>query len=259
MVKNTRMDTIRYKNTLLEIVTIIVVGLVYVILLPANIIEYINKVFENITLPAVAGIKDVIGYAVLIVISFVFGVLNYVIVRLVNNRINKSEAMLLLGKQQKEENKQSRNCLIADYIKDALTHICLLLVVAWIIATLLEPSRLFNAGYLILILVSMLVVLYRYLRGEDTGSKSKVIEEYEGAYKKMFAAGVYQKRVTTLEGLAVFTGNILLPLLVLLFSNSIIAEVTNIAVLWVIAAVLYGIDVLFRMHIIRYAWSETNE
>ena len=254
MAKNTEMDTIRYKNTLVDIITIIVVGLVYVALLPANIIEYINKAFGNITLPALTGIKDVLGYSVIIVISFIFGVLNYVIVRLVNSRINKSKAMLLLGKPQSKDNKQSSNSLIADYIKDALTHICLLLVVAWIIATLLEPLRLFNVGYLILILVALLVVLYRYLSGVDVGDESKAVKEYEEAYKKMFIVGVYQKRVTTLEGLTLFISNILLPLLVLLFSNSIIIEVTNCAVIWVIAAVLYGIETLFQIIIIRYVW-----
>ena len=254
MANNTEMDTIRYKNTLVEIITIIVIGLVYVALLPANIIEYINKAFGNITLPALTGIKDVLGYSVIIVISFIFGVLNYVIVRLVNSRINKSKAMLLLGKPQSKDNKQSNNSLIADYIKDALTHICLLLVVAWIIATLLEPLRLFNVGYLILILVALLVVLYRYLSGVDVGDESKAVKEYEEAYKKMFIVGVYQKRVTTLEGLTLFISNILLPLLVLLFSNSIIIEVTNCAVIWVIAAVLYGIETLFQIIIIRYVW-----
>lgn len=254
MSKNTERDVIRYKNTLVDIVTIFVVGLVYITLLPANIIEYINKAYESITLPALAGIKDVLGYAVLVVIAFVFGVLNYVIVRLVNSRIHKSQSLLLLGKPITDDNKQSRNSLIADYIKDALTHICLLLVVAWVIATLMEPLRLFNAGYLILILVALLVVLFRYLSGEETGAGSKTVEDYEEACKKMFAAGVYQKRVTTLEGLALFTSNILLPLLVLLFSNSIITEMTNSAILWVIAAVLYGIDVLFQMLIIRYVW-----
>ena len=254
MANNTEMDTIRYKNTLVEIITIIVIGLVYVALLPANIIEYINKAFGNITLPALTGIKDVLGYSVIIVISFIFGVLNYVIVRLVNSRINKSKAMLLLGKPQSKDNKQSSNSLIADYIKDALTHICLLLVVAWIIATLLEPLRLFNVGYLILILVALLVVLYRYLSGVDVGDESKAVKEYEEAYKKMFIVGVYQKRVTTLEGLTLFISNILLPLLVLLFSNSIIIEVTNCAVIWVIAAVLYGIETLFQIIIIRYVW-----
>ena len=238
----------------MEIITIIVIGLVYVALLPANIIEYINKAFGNITLPALTGIKDVLGYSVIIVISFIFGVLNYVIVRLVNSRINKSKAMLLLGKPQSKDNKQSNNSLIADYIKDALTHICLLLVVAWIIATLLEPLRLFNVGYLILILVALLVVLYRYLSGVDVGDESKAVKEYEKAYKKMFIVGVYQKRVTTLEGLTLFISNILLPLLVLLFSNSIIIEVTNCAVIWVIAAVLYGIETLFQIIIIRYVW-----
>ena len=254
MANNTEMDTIRYKNTLVEIITIIVIGLVYVALLPANIIEYINKAFGNITLPALTGIKDVLGYSVIIVISFIFGVLNYVIVRLVNSRINKSKAMLLLGKPQSKDNKQSSNSLIADYIKDALTHICLLLVVAWIIATLLEPLRLFNVGYLILILVALLVVLYRYLSGVDVWDESKAVKEYEEAYKKMFIVGVYQKRVTTLEGLTLFISNILLPLLVLLFSNSIIIEVTNCAVIWVIAAVLYGIETLFQIIIIRYVW-----
>ena len=110
--------------------------------------------------------------------------MNYVIVWLANGKINRSQALLLLGKPQSEDNKQSRNSLIANYIKDALTHICLLLVVAWVVATLLEPSRLFNAGYLVLILVALLVVLYRYLSGEDAGGESKVIEEYEEAYKK---------------------------------------------------------------------------
>lgn len=254
MTKNTEINTIRYKNTLLEIITILVVGLVYVTLLPAHIIEYINNAFANIALPALVGVKDVLGYAVLIVISFVFGVMNYVIVRLANGKTNKSQSLLLLGKPQSDENKQSRNSLIADYIKDALTHICLLLVVAWVIATLLEPSRLFNAGYLILIFVALLVVLYRYLSGEDAGGESKVIEEYEDAYKKMFAAGVLQKRVSTLEGLTLIMSNILFPLLVLLFSNSIITDVINNAVLWVIAVVLYGIDVLFQILIIRYVW-----
>lgn len=254
MTKNTEINTIRYKNTLLEIITILVVGLVYVTLLPAHIIEYINNAFANIALPALVGVKDVLGYAVLIVISFVFGVMNYVIVRLANGKTNKSQSLLLLGKPQSDENKQSRNSLIADYIKDALTHICLLLVVAWVIATLLEPSRLFNAGYLILIFVALLVVLYRYLSGEDAGGESKVIEEYEDAYKKMFAAGVLQKRVSTLEGLTLIMSNILCPLLVLLFSNSIITDVINNAVLWVIAVVLYGIDVLFQILIIRYVW-----
>ena len=252
MAKNTEMDTIRYKNTLVDIITIIVVGLVYVALLPANIIEYINKAFGNIALPALTGIKDVLGYSVIIIISFIFGVLNYVIVKLVNSRINKSKAMLLLGKLK--DNNQSRNSLIADYVKDSLTHICLLLVVAWVIATLLEPLRLFNAGYLILILVALLVVLYRYLSGVDVGDESKAVNEYEEAYKKMFVVGVYQKRVTTLEGLALFTSNILLPLLVLLFSNSIIIEVTNCAVLWVIVTVLYGVETLFQIIIIRYVW-----
>lgn len=254
MAKKTEMNTIRHKNTFVEIVTILVVGLVYVTLLPAHMIEYINNAFAYITLPALVGVKDVLGYAVLIVISFVFGVMNYVIVGLANGKINRSQALLLLGKSQSDENKQSRNSLIADYIKDALTHICLLLVVAWVIATLLEPSQLFNAGYLILILVALLVVLYRYLSGEDAGGESKVIDEYEDAYKKMYAAGVFQKRVSTLEGLALFTRNILLPLLVLLFSNSIITDVTNSAVLWVIAVVLYGIEVLFQILIIRYVW-----
>ena len=179
MAKNTGIDAFKYKNTLVEILTILVVGLVYVILLPANIIEYINNAFGSLTLPALTGIKDVLGYAVLLVISFIFGVLNYVIVRLVNSKINKSQAILLLGKPQSEENKQSRNSLIADFIKDALTHVCLLLVVAWVIATLLEPLRFFNAGYLILILVALLVVLCRYLSGEDAGAENKVILEYE--------------------------------------------------------------------------------
>lgn len=254
MAKNTRMDTIRYRNTLAEIITIFVVGLVYVTLLPANIIDYINNVYGNITLPALAGIKDVLGYAVLIVISFVFGLLNYVIVRLVNSRIYKCEALLLLGKPQADENRQSINGLIADYIKEALTNICLLLVVAWVIATLLEPLRIFNAGYLILILVALLVVLFRYLSGEDAGGESILLVEYEEAYKKMFAAGVFQRRITTLEVFALFTSNIILPLLVLLFSNSIITEVTNKAVLWIIAAVLYGIEVLFQISIIRFVW-----
>ena len=177
MAKNTGIDAFKYKNTLVEILTILVVGLVYVILLPANIIEYINNAFGSLTLPALTGIKDVLGYAVLLVISFIFGVLNYVIVRLVNSKINKSQAILLLGKPQSEENKQSRNSLIADFIKDALTHVCLLLVVAWVIATLLEPLRFFNAGYLILILVALLVVLCRYLSGEDAGAENKVILE----------------------------------------------------------------------------------
>lgn len=97
-------------------------------------------------------------------------------------------------------------------------------------------------------------MLYRYLSGEDAASESKVVTEYEEAYKKMFVAGVYQKRVTTLEGLSLFTSNILLPLLVLLFSNSIIKEMTNSAILWVFAALLYGIAVLFRMLIIRFVW-----
>lgn len=255
MAKNTGIDAFRYKNTLVEILTILVVGLVYVILLPANIIEYINNAFGSLTLPALTGIEDVLGYAVLIVISFIFGVLNYVIVRLVNGKINKSRAILLLGKPQSEENIQSRNSLIADFIKDVLTHICLLLVVAWVIATLLEPLRIFNAGYLILILVALLVVLCRYLSGEDAGAENKVILEYEEAYKKMFAEGVYQKRVSSLEGLALFTSNILLPLLVLLFSSSIITEVANNAVLWVIALLLYGIDTLFQILIIRYVWN----
>ena len=259
MAKDKGTYVIRYNNSLVEIIIIIVVGLVYVTLLPANIIEYINKGLENITLPALIGIKDVLGYAVLIVISFVFGVLNYVIVRLIKSKINKSQALLLLGKEQSEDNIQSRNSLIADYIKDAVSHICLLLVVAWVIATLLEPSRLFNAGYLILILAALLVVLCRYLSGVDSGNTNKVLREYEEAYKKMFAAGVFQKRVTAMEGLALFTGNILLPLLVLLFSNSIITEVTCIAVLWVIAAVLYGIDVLFQICIIRYVWKGSKE
>ena len=122
------------------------------------------------------------------------------------------------------------------------------------IATLLEPLRLFNAGYLILILVALLVVLCRYLSGEDAGGESKVIVEYEEAYKKMFAAGVFQKQVSTLEGFALFTSNILLPLLVLLFSNSIITEETDSAVLWVIAVVLYGIEALFQILIFRYDW-----
>ena len=81
---------------------------------------------------------------------------------------------------------------------------------AWIIATLLEPLRIFNAGYLILILVALLVVLCRYLSGENAGAESKAIVEHEEAYKKMFVAGVYQKRVSTLEGLVLVTGNILL-------------------------------------------------
>lgn len=255
MGQNIGKNTLRYKNTLVDIITIVVVGLVYVTLLPANIIEYINKAFENITLPALAGIKDVLGYAVLIVVSFIFGVLNYVIVRLVNGKIEKSQALLLLGKHQSEENKQSRNSLIADFIKDVLTHICLLLIVAWVIATLLEPLRLFNAGYLILILVALLVVLCRYLSGEDAGGENKVYVEYVEAYKKMFASGVFQKRVSALESLTLFTGNILLPLLVLLFSNSIITEVTNIAVLWVIALIIYGIETLFQILIIRYVWN----
>lgn len=255
MAKNTGIDAFKYKNTLVEILTILVVGLVYVILLPANIIEYINNAFGSLTLPALTGIKDVLGYAVLLVISFIFGVLNYVIVRLVNSKINKSQAILLLGKPQSEENKQSRNSLIADFIKDALTHVCLLLVVAWVIATLLEPLRFFNAGYLILILVALLVVLCRYLSGEDAGAENKVILEYEEAYKLMFAEGVYQKRVSSLEGLALFTSNILLPLLVLLFSSSIITEVANNAVLWVIALLLYGIETLFQILIIRYVWN----
>lgn len=231
MAKNTEMDTIRYKNTLVEIITILVVGLVYITLLPSNMIEYVNKVFEDMTLPSLVGIKNVLGYAVLAVICFIFGVMNYVIVRLVNNKIKKSKALLLLGKPQSDENTQSKNSIIADYIKDAITHICLLLLVAWVIATLLEPSRLFNAGYLILILVALLVVLCRYLSGEDAGGENKVYVEYVEAYKKMFASGVFQKRVSALESLTLFTGNILLPLLVLLFSNSIITEVTNIAVL----------------------------
>ena len=255
MAKNTGIDAFKYKNTLVEILTILVVGLVYVILLPANIIEYINNAFGSLTLPALTGIKDVLGYAVLLVISFIFGVLNYVIVRLVNSKINKSQAILLLGKPQSEENKQSRNSLIADFIKDALTHVCLLLVVAWVIATLLEPLRFFNAGYLILILVALLVVLCRYLSGEDAGAENKVILEYEEAYKLMFAEGVYQKRGSSLEGLALFTRTILLPLLVLLFSSSIITEVANNAVLWVIALLLYGIETLFQILIIRYVWN----
>lgn len=255
MAKNTGIDAFKYKNTLVEILTILVAGLVYVILLPANIIEYINNAFGSLTLPALTGIKDVLGYAVLLVISFIFGVLNYVIVRLVNSKINKSQAILLLGKPQSEENKQSRNSLIADFIKDALTHVCLLLVVAWVIATLLEPLRIFNAGYLILILVALLVVLCRYLSGEDAAAENKVILEYEEAYKLMFAEGVYQKRVSSLEGLALFTSNILLPLLVLLFSSSIITEVANNAVLWVIALLLYGIETLFQILIIRYVWN----
>ena len=259
MVKNTETNTIRYNNTLVEVIIIFVVGLVYITLLPANIIEYINKAFGNITLPALTGIKDVIGYAVLTVIAFVFGLLNYVIVRLIQGKINKSQALLLLGKEQSEDNKPSRNSLIADCIKDAVSHICLLLVVAWVIATLLEPSRLFNPGYLILILAALLVVLCRYLSGEDTGNTNKVHGEYEVAYKKMFAAGVYQKRVSTLEGIALFTSNILLPLLVLLFSNSIITKITNIAVLWVIAAVLYGIETLFQLLLIRDVWKGSIE
>ena len=254
MAKNTEKDAVRYNNTLIEIMIVFAVGLVYVTMLPANIVYYINNVYDNMTLPALTGIEDVLGYALLIVISIVFGVLNYVIVGLVRRKINKSEALLLLGKSQSDENKHSGNSLIADYFKDTVSHICLLLVVAWVIATLLEPLRLFNAGYLILILVALLVVLCRYLNGEDVGGESKVVTEYEEAYKKMFVAGVYQKRVTTLEGFALFTSNILLPLLVLLFSNSIITEVLNVAVLWVIAAVLYGIEVLFRMLIIRYVW-----
>lgn len=255
MAKNTGIDAFKYKNTLVEILTILVAGLVYVILLPANIVEYINNAFGSLTLPALTGIKDVLGYAVLLVISFIFGVLNYVIVRLVNSKINKSQAILLLGKPQSEENKQSRNSLIADFIKDALTHVCLLLVVAWVIATLLEPLRIFNAGYLILILVALLVVLCGYLSGEDAGAENKVILEYEEAYKLMFAEGVYQKRVSSLEGLAQFTSDILLPLLVLLFSSSIITEVANNAVLWVIALLLYGIETLFQILIIRYVWN----
>lgn len=254
MAKNTETDAVRYNNTLVEIMIVFVVGLVYVTMLPANIIEHINNVYGNMTLPALTGIKDVLGYALLIVISFVFGVLNYVIVGLVRRKINKSEALLLLCKSQPDENKHSRNSLIADYAKDTVSHICLLLVVAWVIATLLEPVRLFNAGYLILILVALLVVLCRYLSGEDAGGESKVLTEYEEAYKKMFVAGVYQKRVTTLEGLSLFTSNILLPLLVLLFSNSIITKMTNSAILWVIAAALYGIAILFRILIIRYVW-----
>ncbi len=190
----------------------------------------------------------------LIVISFVFGLLNYVIVRLVNSRIYKCEALLLLGKPQADENRQSINGLIADYIKEALTNICLLLVVAWIIATLLEPLRIFNAGYLILILVALLVVLCQYLSGEEAGGDSILLGEYEEAYKKMFAAGVFQRLVTALEVFALFTSNTILPLLVLLFSNSIITEVTNDAVLWVIAAVLYGIEVLFQVLIVRFVW-----
>lgn len=255
MTKNIEMDAIRYKNTLVEISSILVVGLVYVILLPSNMIDYVNKVFENMTLPSLAGIKNVLGYAVLAVICFIFGVMNYVIVRLVNSKINKSQSLLLLGKPQSDENKQSKNSLIADYIKDAITHICLLLVVAWVIATLLEPSRLFNAGYLILILIALLVVLGRCLSGENFGGEKKVYEEYVEAYKKMFALGVFQKRVSTLEGLALFTGNTILPLLVLLFSNSIITEAMNIAVLWVITLVLYGIETLFQILIIRYVWN----
>ena len=254
MAKNTEKDAVRYNNTLIEIMFVFAVGLVYVIMLPSNIVEHINNVYGNMTLPALTGIKDVLGYALLIVISFVFGVLNYVIVGLVRRKINKSEALLLLGKSQSDENKHSRNSLIADYFKDTVSHICLLLVVAWVIATLLEPLRLFNASYLILILVALLVVLCRYLNGEDVGGESKVLTEYEEAYKKMFTDGVYQKRVTTLEGLSMITSNILLPLLVLLFSNSIITEVLNVAVLWVIAAVLYGIEVIFRVLIIRYVW-----
>lgn len=259
MAKKTGMDMFRYKNTVVEFFTILVVGLVYVTLLPANIIEFINKAYESISLPALAGIKDVLGYAILIVISFIFGLLNYVIIRLANSKINKSQALLLLGKPQTEENTQSKNNLIADFIKDALTHTCLLLVVAWVIATLLEPLRIFNAGYLILILVALLVVLCRYLSGEDAGAESKVITEYEEAYKKMFAEGVYQKRVSSLEGLALFTSNILLPLLVLLFSSSIITEVANNAVLWIIAAVLYGIETLFQILIIGYVWKGSKE
>lgn len=259
MAKNIGMNAFRYKNTLVENITILVVGLVYVTLLPANIIEFINKAYESISLPALAGIKDVLGYSILIVISFIFGLLNYVIIRLANSKINKSQALLLLGKPESDENKQSRNSLIADFIKDALTHICLLLVVAWVIATLLEPLRIFNAGYLILILVALLVVLCRYLSGEDAGAESKVITEYEEAYKKMFAEGVYQKRVSSLEGLALFTSNILLPLLVLLFSSSIITEVANNAVLWIIAAVLYGIETLFQILIIGYVWKGSKE
>lgn len=254
MANNTEMDTIRYKNTLVEIIMIFVVGLVYVALLPANIVEYVNKACGSLTLPDLAGVKDVLGYAMLIVIAFVFGIMNYVIVRLANSKIGRSQALLLLGKLESDENKLSRNSLIADYIKDALTHICLLLVVAWVIATLLEPLRLFNAGYLIIILIALLVVLYRYLSGEDSGVESKTVEEYEEAYKKMFSAGVYQKRVSTLEGFVLIICNILLPLLVLLFSNSIITEVTSSAILWVMAAVLYGIEVLFQVFIIRYVW-----
>ena len=255
MAKNTGMDTIRYKNTLVEIIIIFVIGLVYVTLLPENIIEYINKVYGNISLPALAGVKDVLGYAVLIIISFVFGVLNYVIVSLVNGKMSKSQALLLLGKPQSDDNRQSRNSLIMDFVKDAVSHICLLVVVAWVIATLLEPARIFNVGYLILILIALLVVLCKYLSGDDVGGENKVIVEYEEAYKKMFAAGVFQKRVSTLEGLALFTVNILLPLLVLLFSNNIITEMTNRAVLWVIAAVLYGIEGLFQVLIIRFVWN----
>lgn len=258
MAKNTVMDTIRYKNTLMEIFVIFVVGMVYVTLLPSNIIEYVNNAYEKMTLPALTGVKDVLGYSVLIVIAFVFGVLNYVIVGLVNGKISRSQALLLLGKQQSDENKQSRNSLIADYVKDTLSHVCLLLVVAWVIATLLEPLRLFNAGYLILILIALLVVLCKYLSGNDAGGENKVYEEYEGAYKKMFDDGVFQKYVTTLECFALFTSNILLPLLVLLFSNSIITEITSSAVLWVFAGLLYGIGILFQVAITRYVWKSSK-
>lgn len=258
MAKDIGMDTIRYKNTLVEIIIIFVVGLVYVTLLPMNIIEFINNAYERITLPALAGLKDVLGYAVLAIISFVLGLLNYVIVGLANGKMSKSQALLLLGKPQSDENKQSRNNLIVDFVKDAMSHICLLLVVAWVIATLLEPSRIFNVGYLILILVALLVVLCKYLSGVDVGGENKVIKEYEEAYKQMYAGGVYQKCVTTFEGLTLFTANIFLLLLVLLFSNSIITEMRYSAVLWVIAVVLYGIEVLFQVLIIRDVWKSSK-
>lgn len=253
MAKNSGIDAIRYKHTLMEIIVVLVVGLVYVALLPANIVENVNNLFENATFPALAGIKDVLGYAVLIFISFIFGVLNYVIVRLTNGKI--CNALLLLGKDQYDDNnKQSINSLLIDYFKDSVSHICLLLVVAWVIATIMEPSRVFNVGYLILILVALLVVLFKYLSGDNVGGESKVNEEYEEAYKKMFAAGVYQERVSTLEGLSLFTANVLLPFLVLLFSNSIISEMKNSAVLWVFALILYLIEALFQVLIVNFVW-----
>lgn len=254
MAKNAEIAVIRYKNTLVEFLTIILVGLVYVTLLPANIVESFNNMYENAISPALPGIKVVLGYALLTVLAFVFGALNYAIVRLINGKVCKSKALLLFGKKQSDDNKQSKNSLLADIIKDAVSQLCFLLVVAWVIATLMEPKRVFNVGYLILILVALLVVLFKYLGDDNVGGESKVFEEYEEAYKKMFAVGVYQKCVSTLECLLLFISDLLLPLLVLLFSNSIITEMKNCALLWVLTVALYGIEVLFHVFIISYVW-----